>query len=194
MRTLSMQTLSTLVVLALAAAGPGHSTALAQSPAGGPFAKPGLLTSVGQSSDVVVVKALLNTQLKMDLKVAPVAQPQDLDGMKSLVVVVGASTKGLGAAGLDMPKELARAKALLKAARDRGIPILALHTGGEARRGPTSNEVIDLVVPEADHVIVVAAGNKDKKFQALAAARKAPVVEVDRLAAVGQAVKTVFGL
>lgn len=187
-----MRILPIFLTLGLATAGLAPAHATAQTPTATTFSRPGLLTSVGQSSDIVVVKALLNTQLKMDFEVAPVAQAQDLDGMKSLVIVVGASTKGLGAAGLDMPKELARGRALIKAARDRKIPILAVHTGGEARRGPTSNEVIDLVVPEADHVIVVASGNKDQKFQALAAARKAPVVEVDRLAAVGQAVKALF--
>jgi hypothetical protein len=188
-----MRTAFSVLVLTLTLAGLVPAPLGAQTPAGPPFSRPGLLTSVGQSSDVVVVKALLNTQLKMDFKVVPVAKVQDLDGMKSLVIVVGASTKGLGAAGLDMPKELARAGALIKAAQERKIPIVAMHTGGEARRGPTSNEAIELVVPAADHVIVVASGNKDKKFQALAAARKAPVVEVDRLAAAGQALKGLFG-
>ncbi len=68
-----------------------------------------------------------------------------------------------------------------------------LHTGGEARRGKTSNDLIDIVVPEADQVVVVASGNKDKVFNTLAAARKAPVVEVEKLAGVGAAVKAAFG-
>jgi len=158
------------------------------------LARPALVTSVGQSSDIAVVGALLNTRLKMDLPVTPLAQPADLAGVKTLVVVVGSSTKGLGAAGLDMPKEIARAKALLAAAREQKIAILVLHTGGEARRGKTSNDLIDIVVPEADHVIVVAGGNKDKKFNTLAAARKAPVIDVEKLAGVGDAVKAAFGL
>ncbi len=157
------------------------------------LARPALVTSVGQSSDIVVVKALLNTQLKMDLAVNPLAQPADLAGIKTLLIVVGSSAKGLGAAGLDMEKEVARANALLVAARERKIAVLVLHTGGEARRGKTSNDLIALVVPAADQVIVVASGNKDKVFDTLAAARKAPVVEVEKLAGVGQAVKAAFG-
>jgi len=47
-------------------------------------------------------------------------------------------------------------------------------------------------VPEADHVIVVAGGNKDKLFDSLAEKRKAPVVEVDKLAAAGAAVKALL--
>jgi hypothetical protein len=168
----------------------GTTVALAADPPA--FARPGLVTSIGQSSDVVIVKALLNTQLKLDLAVKPLAQPEDLAGVKSLVAVVGSSAKGLGAAGLDMAKETARARALLQAAREKKIPILVMHTGGEARRGKTTNDLIDLVVPEADYVIVVAGGNKDKRFESLAAARKTPVVEVEKLADAGSAVKALF--
>lgn len=156
------------------------------------FSTPGLLTSLGQSSDVAIVKVLLNTQLKLGLEYKPTAQPADLAGMKTLVVVLGSSAKGLGAAGLDMDKEIARTRALLKAAKDQGVKILAIHTGGEARRGQTSNDLIKIAVPEADYTVVVASGNKDKLFNQLAAGRGAPVVEVDRMAAAGEAVKAVF--
>ena len=157
------------------------------------FERPGVLTSVGQSSDIAIVKVVLNTQLKLGLDAKPLAGLADIEGMKTLVVVVGASTKGLGAAGLDVEKEVARAAALLKAARDKGIRILAIHTGGEARRGKTSNDMIEAVVPNADAVIVVAAGNKDKVFNTLAAKRGAPVVEVERTTNLGEAVKAMFG-
>lgn len=180
--------LSASISIALAA------TVAPRSATAATLAKPALVTSVGQASDIVVVKALLNTQLKMDLAVNPLAQPADLAGMKTLIVVVGSSAKGLGAAGLDMPKEIARAQALLAAAREQKIAVLVLHTGGEARRGKTSNDLIDIVVPQADQVIVVASGNKDKAFNTLAAKRNAPVVEVEKLAGVGAAVKTAFGM
>ena len=156
------------------------------------FERPGLLTSVGQSSDIAIVKVLLNTQLKLGLEYKPTAAAADLAGMKSLVLVVGASTKGLGAAGLDMEKEIARTRALLKAAKAAAVQILVLHTGGEARRGKTSNDLIDIVVPEADYVVVVAAGNKDKVFNTLAGRRGTPVIEVEKIAAAGDAVKAVF--
>jgi hypothetical protein len=156
------------------------------------FEGPGIITSAGQSSDVAIVKVMLNTQLKLGLDYKPLAQPADLAGMKTLVVSVGASTKGLGAAGLDMDKEIARTTALVKAAKAAGIRILVMHTGGEARRGKTSNDLIQIVAPEADYIVVVAAGNKDKLFNKLAAARNAPVAEVAKMADAGSAVKAVF--
>jgi len=177
-----------LIVLATLAASPAGAAGAADVT----FIGPGLLTSIGQSSDVAIVRVLLNTQLKLGLEYKPTAQVSDLAGMKTLVVVLGSSSKGLGAAGLDMDKESARARALLKAAKDQGIKVLAMHTGGELRRGQTSNDLIKLVVPEADYSIVVASGNKDKLFNQLAARRNAPVVEVDKMSAAGDAVKVVF--
>ena len=155
------------------------------------FERPALLTSVGQSSDIAIVKVIVNTQLKLGFDVKPVAQAADLEGVKTLAVVVGASTKGLCAAGLDLDKEVARAGELLKTAKARGIKVLVLHTGGEARRGKTSNDVIQAVVPDADYVIVVAAGNKDSLFNTLAAKRNTPVVQVEKATNVGDALKAV---
>ncbi len=156
------------------------------------FEGPGVLSSIGQSSDIAVVKVLLNTKLKLGLHVKPLAEASDLAGQKTLIVVVGASTKGLGAAGLDIDKEAARGRALLSAARERGIGIIVLHTGGQSRRGKTTDDLIKLTVAQADHVIVVASGNRDKICQGALGGRVVPVIEVDSLAAVGDAVKAVF--
>jgi len=157
-----------------------------------PFARPGMITSVGQSSDIAVVKVLLNTKLKLGLDVKPLATAADLEGKKTLVMVVGASTKGLGAAGLDMAKEIERTRALLKAAATRGVRILAIHTGGESRRGKTTNDLIELVVPAADRVVVVAGGNKDGIFNKVASEKGVVVVDVESLAAAGDAVRAAF--
>ena len=156
------------------------------------FETPGLITSAGQSSDVAIVKVMLNTQLKLGLDYKPLAQPADLAGMRTLVVSVGASTKGLGAAGLDMDKEIARTTALLKAAKAAGVKVLVMHTGGEARRGKTSNDLIQVVAPQADYIVVVATGNKDKLFTTIGAKQNVPVMEVAKVAEAGNAVRAVF--
>lgn len=155
------------------------------------FVRPGVLSSIGQASDIAVVKVLLNTKLKLGLDVKPLLQPAELVGQKLLVVVVGASTKGLGAAGLDIEKEATRARALLEAAHTQGIGIIALHTGGQSRRGKTTDDLITLVVSKADYTVVMAGGNKDRIFNNAAAGRGTPVVEVGSLAAVGDAVRSV---
>jgi len=168
------------------------AAAAVAAPAQAIFEKPGLIISIGQSSDINIMKVLLNTKMKMGLEVNPVATASDLGGARTLVLVLGASTKGLGAAGLNQDQEGARTRSLLKAAKEKGVRVLALHTGGEARRGKSTNDLIELVMPEADAAVVVAAGNKDKLFNKLAAARKTPVAEVENLSAAGEAVKSLF--
>jgi hypothetical protein len=158
----------------------------------GTFSKPGLITSIGQSSDVAIVKALLNTKLKLGLDVNPLANAADLGSTRTLVLVLGSSAKGLGAAGINMDQEIERTKNLLKAAKDKGIRILALHVGGESKRGKSSNDLIELVVPEAQHVVVVETGNKDKLFNNLASKRGIPVTEVPSLAAAGDAIRSLL--
>ncbi len=157
------------------------------------FSTPGLITSIGQSSDLAIVKALLNTRLKLGFEVNALAKTPDLGNAKTLIMVMGASTKGLGSAGINMDQEMERTKALLKAAKEKGIRILTMHVGGEARRGKSSNDLIEVVVPESNHVVVVAAGNKDKLFNTLASRRNIPVIEAANLASAGDVVKSLFG-
>ncbi len=177
--------LSVLSILTLASATTNAADAVK-------FAKPGLITTIGQSSDIAVVKALLNSRLKLGLEVKPNAQAADLAGIKTLVVVLGASTKGLGSAGIDLDQEKARAQALIKAAKEQHVQVLGLHVGGETRRGKTTDDLIELTICDMKQVVVVASGNKDKVFNTLAEKCNVPVTEVPNLAAAGEAVKALF--
>lgn len=83
------------------------------------------------------------------------------------MIVIGGSSKGLGAAGISADAELERTKALLAEAKKRGMKIIGLHVGGEARRGELSDRFINEVVPSCDYFIVVEEGNKDGLFTKL---------------------------
>ena len=72
------------------------------------FERPGLITSVGQSSDIAIVKVMLNTQLKLGLEYKPLAQPADLAGMKTVVIVVGRQHEGARRGGPRHRKEMER--------------------------------------------------------------------------------------
>lgn len=178
-----------LAALAAASALAAAPARLSAQPA---FSPPGLITSVGQSADAAIVKLALNTQYQLGFEYQPQAGPADLAGKKTLVVVIGSTPEGLAAAGTDLPTEVGRTKALLAAAREGGVGVIALHTGGQARRDKISTQLIELVVPLADYVVVVAAGNADKLFQRLAAPRGTPVAQVDRVPGVGGAVGAVY--
>ncbi len=102
-----------------------------------PFAsQPILLTSVGQSADVEMVKVLLTrSKLQFTLDGQIKADKLKAAGAKTLVLAIGGSSKGLGAAGISADAEIERSKTLLAEARKLGMKIIGLHVGGEARRG-----------------------------------------------------------
>ena len=170
--------LTAAAALALAAALSGQSFVLK-----GPVAsKPAFLTSVGQSADIEMVKVLLE-RAAVPYKTGAQAKAAELSGSgaKTLIVVLGGSTKGLGAAGISADAELDRAKALLAEAKKLGMKIIGLHVGGEARRGELSDKFIQAAVPACDYVIVVAEGDKDGFFGRLCGGR-IPLDKVERIA------------
>ena len=148
--------------------------------------QPTLVTGVGQSADIEMVKVLLNRG-KVVFKADPQAKAGALAaaGSKSLVLVIGGSSKGLGAAGISAEVDIERAKGLVAEARKLGLKIIGLHVGGEGRRGQMSDKFITGAVPLCDYVIVVATGNKDGLFNQLCAKGKIPLDSVDKIANAG---------
>lgn len=158
----------------------------------GLYQKPAIVTAIGQNSDAAIVKVLLNTRLKLGFDYSMTATAKDLAATKAILMVLGASTKGLGAAGISYEQEVARTESLLAAAKAGGIPVIAVHTGGSARRGESSNRLIELVMKSASCAVVVADGNKDGFFNELAALRGIPVYQRDKVAEVGVVIQTLF--
>ena len=140
------------------------SAAFAPSQSAAPvFDPPVLLTSAGQSADVALA-ATLARRAEIPADQVKAATGKDLAGHKTLVLVLGASMKGLGAAGLDTAKEKDRVRALLADAKRQGVPVLCLHLGGEQRRGELTDELIREFLPSAKMAVVVASGDKDGLF------------------------------
>jgi hypothetical protein len=143
------------------------------------FELPNLITSVGQSADVQMASVLakragLNSELKKT------ASAQDLEGIKTLTLVLGASLKGLGAAGIDVDQEEERVRALIAEAKKKDIPILCLHLGGEARRGQLTDQLITEFLPSSQMAIIVKSGNFDGFFSKICEANNIPLVEVEK--------------
>ena len=155
-------------------------------------AKPALLTSVGQSADVEMVKVLMD-RAKLPFQSNPKIKPEELaaTGAKTLVLAIGGSSKGLGAAGLSAEVELKRAKAVMAEAHKHGMKILGLHVGGETRRGELSDKFIEAAVPQCDYLIVVADGNKDGLFTKLCGGR-IPMDSVDKISKAGEPLAQAF--
>jgi Domain of unknown function (DUF6305) len=175
-----------LVTLTMAALAMTQAVVIAQ----GTFSiqAPIAVTSCGQSPDAYTV-SLLSKRAKIEHTFDNALKPEALAGYKTLVVVMGGSAKGLGEAGIDEKGELARVDQLLAKAKALGVRVVAVHVGGESRRGPLSDKFIDPVVAKADYVVATEDGNKDGAFTKAAKARNVPLQVVKQVADVGPALK-----
>lgn len=155
------------------------------------FIEPLLITSVGQSAEVQLASILVKRAGLMYV-LSKTANAKDLENAKTLVLVLGASLKGLGAAGLDIAKEKERVNTLVKEATKKNILLLCMHLGGDSRRGKLSDELIKEFLPRGRMAIVVKSGNKDGFFSTICKEHNIPLVEVEKIALALDPLKKAF--
>lgn len=187
-----------LVLVAFALSGLPATTAAAQVAA--PAAAPVLVTSCGQSPGplrlVVFLKKLgIAHTYKADATASELAGGR----YKSVIVVTGASLKGMGAAGVSMDDELARTDALIAAAKKAGVTIIGAHIEGMARRsqgassGDNSDEQsIDAVCPKSQVLLIRKDGDADGRFTAIATKLKLPMLTFEKNLDIEQVLKSLF--
>jgi hypothetical protein len=166
---------------------------------------PVLLTSCGQSPGPTFVKLFLG-RLGFDHELLEQATAQDLidaqsagNPYKSIIIVTGASLKGMGAAGVSMREELNRTEDLIAEARRQGLTIIGAHVEGMDRRaqgaapGDNSDErSIDAVMPNSDVMVVRLDGNEDRRFTIISEAAGVPLVLFEKNMEMGDALGKVL--
>lgn len=159
---------------------------------------PILITSCGQSPGATMLKVIIS-RLKLQhepevYELNALASAEDLiaqketgDPFKTLIIVMGASLKGMGAAGISIDDELARTSALIEKAREQGITLVGAHIEGIKRRaqgaevGDNTDELsIDAVAPFVDLLIINIEGNEDNRFTNIAQEKNIPMIEVEK--------------
>ena len=154
--------------------------------------KPAILTSVGQSADIEMVRVLL-TRAGIPFQTSPLVMASELNNNdKTMILVIGGSSKGLGAAGISADDEMRRTEALVTRARQLNMNIIAIHVGGDARRGDLSDDFIRYAVPLADYAIVVSDGNRDNLFTTLTNQARIPLNTAERISGVGTPLAAAF--
>jgi hypothetical protein len=173
----------------------------AAQPAAPKLVAPVLVTSCGQSPGPLKITVFLK-RLGIDFEYKPDATDKDLAArrFKTVIVVTGASLKGMGAAGVSMKDELARTGALLDAAKKQGVVIVGAHIEGMARRaqgadaGDNSDEQsIDAVCPRAQLLIVRKDGDADGRFTTIAKKQNIAMVAFEKNLDIEGVLKTLFG-
>lgn len=154
---------------------------------------PVLITSCGQSPGPTTIKIVLQ-RIKIPFDLEPLATPETLkekeksgNPYKTLIIVMGASLKGMGAAGISIDDEIKRSSALIAEARRQKIKIIGAHVEGLKRRaqgasaGDTTDEQsIDAVAPNSDVLLVYQEGNSDGRFSTIARAKNLPLIEYQK--------------
>lgn len=151
-----------------------------------------ILTSVGQSADVNVVQTLLK-KCEIDSDLNATVTADDLGSYKTLVLAIGGSSKGLGAAGVDENQELDRVKSVIAKAEEQGMTIIALHIGGSARRGTLSDKFIPDALAAADAAIIVSEGDSDGFMKGIVTENGVATAFIDNQVGAVEPLKTIFG-
>ncbi len=171
---------------------------------------PVLITSCGQSPGATMLKVIF---IKMKLQHEPKAYAINMlasaevlkeakaagNPFKSLIIVMGASLKGMGAAGISIDDELARTKRLIAEAQSQGIEIIGAHIEGMKRRaqgadmGDNTDELsIDAIAPNSDLLIINKDGNTDNRFTIIANEKKISMIQVEKNLDLLTELKTLF--
>ncbi|MDD3391612.1 DUF6305 family protein [Aminivibrio sp.] len=153
---------------------------------------PVIITTCGQSPGAVMMKmSLLHSQITpVDTKNDMTAADLTGKGYKTLIVTTGTSGKGMGAAGTDVNKEIARCKEIIKAARDEGMVVITAHVEGMARRTDQADQdSIDEIIPLGDAILIITSSNPDGYFTKLSEDNNKPLIEAKDALAIGETIK-----
>jgi hypothetical protein len=161
---------------------------------------PVLVSSCGQSPGPLKITVFLKRLgIEYDYKTDATDKEIATKKYKTVIVVTGASLKGMGAAGVSMKDELVRTAALLEAAKKGGVLIVGAHIEGMARRaqgadaGDNSDEQsIDAVCPKAQLLLIRKDGDEDGRFTAIAKKQNIPMVAFEKNLEIEGVLKTLF--
>ena len=163
-----------------------------------PSAKlPVLITSAGQSPDDNMIRVLAN-RLGIEIVHDPLISADKIGDVKTVLIAVGGSAKGLGAAGIDIYEEEQRIKKILdkmdklKAKNPGEYLVVSIHIGGEGRRGDISQRSIDAAAPRSDLLVVWKEGNQDGMFTEMAKKHSIPLISLDVVRDLQDVLKELF--
>ena len=138
------------------------------------YKTPVFVTSFGQSTDAAMLETVMK-KLGVEYVYNTTAQASALANYKTVVIAVGASTKGLGAAGISESEERARATQIMDFIKANNIEVICCHIGGSARRGTLSDVFADMVMAESSLIVLKEDANFDYKFTKYAEEKNIPI-------------------
>ena len=202
MKKLFAMLLAVVMVLSMAACGGSSAPAATEAPAAtqapaaapaapaapaaaaeftGKLVAPFAVTSCGQSPGATMLNVVA-TQAQLT-SVCDNAMTADAipEGTKTLIITMGTSGKGMGAAGTDVDMELARCTELANAAHAAGMLVVGAHVEGMARRTDANDQAsIDGILALSDAVLVIDDSDSDGFFTDYCEAHSIPLLKVPK--------------
>jgi hypothetical protein len=133
-----------------------------------------LITSAGQSTDSYILNDISN-KLMIHSYFMPQANTTDLDGINSIVFVVGYSSLGEKLSGISYENEKSRINELLKKAAEKKLTVISVYIGGKERRDIKSDELLNLIVPKSNYLIATKDADYDGFLSILAKKSSIPL-------------------
>jgi hypothetical protein len=174
--------------LAFTAHTPAAAQALVQLDA------PAIVTSIGQSLDAFSVQlAVKRAGVEPEYDNHMTADEVAKADAKTIFLAVGASVKGFGEAGISIDQEIARTTKILDAAKAKGMKVVMVHLGGKDRRDDLSDQLIKVVAPRSDVIIVVPGSDDDKMIKTIADKGGIPYRQTASAITLAEDIKAAFG-
>ncbi len=163
---------------------------------------PVVVTTCGQSPGAMMVKMLCK-QIGLACDQNDMLTARDLESAskskdkayKTLIITMGTSLKGMGAAGVEVEEEVARIDALIATARKLGIFVIGAQIEGSSRRTDEYDEKSNRAVsPQSNLLIVRKEVDKDQYFTNVAKEKNIPIILTKEALDFGYVFKVLFSL
>jgi Domain of unknown function (DUF6305) len=155
---------------------------------------PVMVTSIGQSLDAFSVQlAVSRAGVEPQYDNHFTADDVMKSDAKTLFLAVGASVKGFGEAGISIEQELDRTIKILDAAKMKDMKVVMIHLGGKDRRDDLSDQLIKVVAPRSDVIIVVPGSDDDGMIKGIADMNGIPYRVTQSAITLAEDIKAAFG-
>lgn len=154
-------------------------------------AQPVAVTCPGQNPDGLMVKVVLENE-NVNFTYHPLLKAENLEAYSTLIIAVGHSCKGVGAAGIDFEDEIQRSQDLIEKAKADSKFIILTHLGGKSRREERSDKLLNIVAPHADYMIISKDSNFDGFFSEIADEYNIPLSTAANLSEIKPIIRDLF--
>lgn len=133
-----------------------------------------LITSAGQGTDAYIVNDIANKMLIHNYFM-PQAEAKNLEGINTIVFVVGYSALGGKLHDSSYEDEKQRIAGLIERCKKEELTVITVFIGGMQQRDSRSEELLSLISNKTDYLIGTKSANRDGFLSDLAKNNKIPL-------------------